>query len=217
MLPAELKARVLAAAAEERALTRRQVVRRETLLLVGSLAVQLFIFFAFGGVRLDGRAAPCALGTAIGGALIAGAAAWVSLQRGRSMLGRPRAWLMAVIVLVPVALFGWKILWSAQYAGALGALPGRLGYRCFGLSLGLAVVPLTAFLWARRSSDPTHPRVLGAAAGVAIGASSWTLVDCWCPVAHPAHLLLGHVLPLVLLALLGMILGGSVIAVRGRR
>jgi hypothetical protein len=217
MLPVDLKARVLAAAAEERAPTRQQVIRRETLLLVGSLTAQLVIFLAFGGVRLDGRASPCMLGTAIGGALIAGAAAWISLQRGRSMLGRPRAWLIAVIVLVPVVLFGWKIWWSAHYTGALAPVAGRYGYRCFVLSLGLAVVPLSAFLWARRASDPTHPRVLGAAAGVAIGASSWTLVDCWCPVAHPAHLLVGHVLPLVLLGLLGMLIGGWIVAVRGRR
>src|SRR5262245_8286996 len=105
MLPAELKARVLAAAAEERSATRRQVARREALLLLASLSAQLLIFLVFGGVRLQGRPTPCALGTAIGGAIIAGAAAWISLQRGRSMLGRPRAWLMAVIVLVPVALF----------------------------------------------------------------------------------------------------------------
>jgi hypothetical protein len=217
MLPVDLKARVLAATAQERAATRRQVVRRETLLLVGSLTAQLVIFLAFGGLRLDGRASTCALGTAVGGALIAATAAWISLQRGRSMLGRPRMWLLAVIVLVPLALFGWKIWWSAQYAGALEVVQGRIGYRCFGLSLALAVVPLAAFLWARRSSDPTHPRALGAAAGVAIGASSWTLVDCWCPVAHPAHLLIGHVLPLVLLALMGMLIGGWMVAVRGRR
>jgi hypothetical protein len=217
MLPTDLKARVLAAAHEQPAPTRRQVARKEVLLLMGALVTQLALFFSFGGVHPGARAQPCMLGTAIGAALLAGGAAWITLLRGRSMLGRPRGWLVAVVVVLPVLLFGWKLWWSAHFVGATGPVPGRVGLRCFALSLTLAAAPLVAFLWARRHSDPTHPRALGAAAGVAVGASAWTLVDCWCPIGHPGHLLMGHVLPLVLLAFVGMWLGGSIVAVRGTR
>jgi hypothetical protein len=46
----------------------------------------------------------------------------------------------------------------------------------------------------------SRPALTGAALGVAAGACSWLLVDLWCPVAHPEHIALGHLLPLVLLA-----------------
>jgi hypothetical protein len=46
--------------------------------------------------------------------------------------------------------------------------------------------------------------LLGAAIGAAAGAWSWTLTDLWCPVAYVPHLLLGHVLPVALLAIAGL-------------
>jgi hypothetical protein len=49
-----------------------------------------------------------------------------------------------------------------------------------------------------------------------VGAVVWVLVDLWCPVAYVPHLLLGHVLPLVLTALVGTLLGGRYLAVRAR-
>ena len=61
-----------------------------------------------------------------------------------------------------------------------------------------------------------HPRALGAAVATAIGASVWVLVDAWCPVGYPLHVLLGHVLPLVLLAAVGQWLGGRWLSVRAR-
>jgi hypothetical protein len=52
---------------------------------------------------------------------------------------------------------------------------------------------------------------------VAVGACAWVLVDVWCPVAGIWHLLRGHVLPVVLLGLLGGVLGSVVLAIRARR
>jgi hypothetical protein len=42
------------------------------------------------------------------------------------------------------------------------------------------------------------------------------MVELWCPVATPAHVALGHVLPIVVMALVGALLGARVIAIRGR-
>ena len=84
--------------------------------------------------------------------------------------------------------------------------------RCFGVSLLFGIVPLITFLLARRGSDPVHPRSLGAALGAAGGLWAATLVDLWCPVAFPVHVVLGHVLPALLLAAVGAVLGARLLA-----
>jgi Negative regulator of sigma F len=47
----------------------------------------------------------------------------------------------------------------------------------------------------------------GAVIGFAAGACAWVAVDLWCPIAYVRHLLLGHLLPVFLLALTGALLG----------
>lgn len=214
--PAELKERVLEAARRAPAPTRRQVRLRNALLLGSSLVTLVGGFLAVGGLRIGGRSGALICGTCIGAAVVTALAAWVSLRRGRSMLGRPRGWLIAVAVGLPPILLAWKLLWSGRFAGALTEVPSRPGLRCFGLSLALSLWPLVAFVWARRASDPTHPRALGAAAGTAIGACTWVLVDGWCPVAYPPHVIFGHFLPLCLLGLAGFFLG-DLVTLAGRR
>jgi hypothetical protein len=131
------------------------------------------------------------------------------------MLGRSRRWLIAVTALAPIVLLGWKVLWSALF-GNLDESP-RLGYRCLVMSLSMGAVPVVLLSLTRRGEDPRHPGLLGAAIGVAVGASGWVLVDVWCPVGGIWHLLRGHVLPVLLLAALGGALGSVLLALRARR
>ena len=65
-------------------------------------------------------------------------------------------------------------------------------------------------LFTLRGVHSAHPRVAGAAMGSAAGAVAWLLVDLWCPVGHPAHVLLGHVLPMLILTAVGAFAGGYV-------
>ena len=74
---------------------------------------------------------------------------------------------------------------------------------------------LMAFLAVRRNA-PVHPALNGAVMGVAAGACAWVAVDLWCPVASLPHLLLGHVLPLCILASIGALLGQILLALRRR-
>jgi hypothetical protein len=174
------------------------------------------VFVLAGGPHRTGRPISLMIGTAAGAALIAAASFTIAFGRGRSMLGRPRRWLIAASLLVPVGLFAWKMAWSARYVGMQADSPARLGLRCFGLSVAMAICPLAAVLWSRRSSDPLHPVTTGVALGVAIGASGWVLTDLWCPVGYPRHVLIGHVLPILVLAVVGAMAGRRLIALRLR-
>jgi hypothetical protein len=213
-LPDELRARVLQAARQQPSATRGVHRQRVAILLLSGAAALGAVFWLAGGVRLGARSTELVLGTVLGALLAAALAAVVAVGRGGSMLGRPRAWLAGTALLVPVALFGWKLLWSARFPEALVAHPEAPGFRCLGLTIAMSLWPLAALALSRRDSDPTHPIATGVSLGVAVGAGAWVLVDLWCPVAYPLHLLLGHVLPLALLAGLGALLGRGLIALR---
>ena len=124
------------------------------------------------------------------------------------MLGRSSASLLVLVVALPLVVLAWKTAVTVPFGPAMMApWPGRPGFRCLGLSLGMAAPLLAAFLVMRRRSDPVHPGIAGALFGVTAGVAAGTLVDLWCPVAHVPHVLLGHILPLVLLACLGSWIG----------
>ena len=230
-MSAGLKARVLAAAAAEPSPTRVAVNRRN--ILIGMLAaasgVGAFLIFSTlmsegQLVRLGGEVLPYRhlerpvwlVVTTAGGALgVAAIALWFALCRGRSMLGRSRRALLYGIALIPLGLFAWKVSCSLVFGDPMVDWPERAGLRCLSLSLLIAAGPLLAFLAARRSA-PVQPVLNGAAIGVASGACAWVALDLWCPVAFVPHLLLGHVLPLCILAGAGALLGEAVLSVRSR-
>ena len=230
-MSAELKALVLAAAAAEPSPTRAAVKRRNILIsvLAAAIGVGAFVIFALLTsegqlVRLGGEVAPhrhiarpvWLVVTTAGGALgIAAIALWFALCRGRSMLGRSRSWLLYGIALIPLALFAWKVSCSLAFADPMAEWPDRLGLKCLSLSLLVAAGPLLALLAVRRNA-PVQPALNGAAIGVASGACAWVALDLWCPVAFVPHLLLGHVLPLCIVAGTGALLGQALLSLRSR-
>jgi hypothetical protein len=206
-LPSDLKARIMKQASAQPAPTRRTEARRAWLLLLGSIAIAIAIFFLRGGVRMTGRPEALVIGTSLGTAAIAAAGTWVVFGRRRSMLGRSSLALCVMALVTPVALIFWKVVWSAQFDGALDRWPERPGFKCLRLSLMMGALPLFALLFARRRTDPTHPRIVGLAAGASVGLCVALFVDMWCPVAYLPHFLLGHILPIALLALAGVLIG----------
>jgi hypothetical protein len=189
---------------------------RNAALLVTGIIVPLLVFFAWGGLRQAPRPDLLVWETAGGGAAVAATLCIIALRRGRSMLGRTGSVLLAIAVLTPVVSFTWKITTSSQFDGMTVEWPTRIGFKCLRLACLTAAWPLVAAVLVRRGTDPTHPRLTGAAIGAAIGSCSWVLVDLWCPVAYVPHLLVGHVLPLAATTALGAWLGGRLIALRGR-
>jgi hypothetical protein len=228
---ADLRARVLAAAAAEPSRTRAAVNRRNVVisLLAATSAVSALMIFATLAsdgelVRLGGEVTPdhyversvwLVVATAGGALGILAMTLWFALRRGRSMLGRSRGALLCGIVLIPLVLFAWKVGWGLEFGASMAQWPERTGLRCFSLSLFVAVGPLLAFLAMRRSA-PVRPALNGAILGSAAGACAWVAGDLWCPVAFVPHLLLGHVLPLFVLAGAGALLGHALLSLRSR-
>jgi hypothetical protein len=211
-LPGDLKARIMKQAEERPAPTRGAEALRAVLLIAGSIAVAFAIFFVRGGVRLTGRPMSLIVGTSLGTAVIAAVGAWIALGRGRSMIGRSSVALLVMAVITPLALLFWKIVWSAQFPAGLDPWPGRIGFRCLNLGLLMGVPPLFALLFVRRRTDPTHPQLAGLSAGASVGLCVALFVDMWCPVAYLPHFLIGHILPIALLALAGLSIGKVLLA-----
>jgi hypothetical protein len=213
--PDELKARILQAARHQPAPPRSEVRRRVAVTLAVGVLVPLAAFFAVGAVRPGPRPLALILATSGGALGIALAAVWVAYGRGGQMLGRARGRLLAMTVAAPATFVVWKMAWSSRY-DMTEDWATRPGLRCFALTVLFAAVPFLALASIRRGSDPTHPRTLGAALGVATGTCAAVLVDLWCPVGHPRHLVFGHLLPIIILGLVGIWVGHRVLAVRGK-
>jgi hypothetical protein len=200
----DLKRRVMDAVRTEPAPTPGLVRQRARLVLGICAAIAFGIFFWFGGVRVFDRPTLLVVWTVLGWSAAASAAAWIGVARGRSMVGRTTASLVTLIVATPLVVLGWKIGVTILFAPeTMGAWPGRPGFRCLGLSLAMAVPLLVAFVVVRRRSDPLHPGFAGSALGIAAGVFAGTLVDLWCPIAYLPHVLLGHIVPLLVVAAFG--------------
>ncbi|HXU83718.1 MAG TPA: NrsF family protein [Polyangia bacterium] len=217
MASQDLKARIMEAARKQPAPSRREVAGRVTLTLVTAIVVPILGFIALGAIRPGPRPWSLIIATASGAFGIALAAVWTAFGRGGQMVGRARTRLLAMTIAAPLTFVVWKLVLSGQYAHMTDAWPDRPGFRCFAFTFLLAAWPFLALSSIRRASDPTHPRALGAALGVATGTCAAVLVDLWCPVAHPGHLFLGHVLPIAILGILGVWVGDRILSIRAKK
>ena len=203
----ELKLRILRNVEATPVPTRAIESFRAICINAAALAVTMGAYWYCGGVRITGRPTNLVIGTAAGSVVIAIAGLTFLVGRDRNMLGRPRLSLLLVAALLPMALLAWKIYFSIQFPHGLDRWSDRAGYRCLGLALCMGLLPLLTALYSRRGTDPSHPETAGMAVGVSVGLGVAVLVDLWCPVAYLPHLLVGHVMPIVVLALLGLAVG----------
>lgn len=209
--PAELRARILAAAAATPSPTRQQGRRSALVLLGASVLVAAAVFQSAGGfAHSAGRPVPITLAMSAGWSAASGLLTWLVLARGTSTLARRSAWLAAAAILAPLVL----LLWMRAFYGTYAEPYERVGYRCLGFTLVMAATPLAAFMRFRRGVEPRRPSILGAGAGAACGGWAGVVVDLWCPLTNPSHALVGHVLPLVLLIAVGALVGSRFLGVR---
>ena len=214
-LSPELKQRVLAAVAAAPAPTRAQVLRTRAWLFCCGVVGALAIFFLEGGVRVTTRPPSLVALTSLGTAVIAGVGMWLLFTRGRSVLGRPGLQLVAAAVASATLFVAWRYRISSAY-GLIESWPARPGFRCMALSIATGALPLLGALLSWRRTVPVSPIATGAAFGAGAGLGSALLVDLWCPVSYLPHLLIGHLLPIAVLALLGGVLGARILRIWSR-
>jgi hypothetical protein len=215
---AELRARVLAAASAEPAAPRSAGLARRVGIIAAGMALSVAILVYIGGPLPDGRPVGYFALMAALWSLVVFAATWAGVARGRSMLGRPTSVRVVVATLTPAALvvtaLAAALLWPATIAE-----PSTMGDHVFCIELGslMALGPLVAFALVRRGSDPVAPRLTGAAVGAAAGAWGGLFIELRCGHASVEHVLLGHVVPVAIFALLGALVAGSVVSVQHRQ
>jgi hypothetical protein len=148
---------------------------------------------------------------------IAVLATWAGVSRGGSMLGRPRGWLLGVVALTPAAMMGAWAAVALAWPSAMGiTATGGQHVVCDVVSVVLSLGPLVAFGALRRGSDPVSPRLTGAA--IATAAAAWAAMvhELMCMFSSPFHILVGHVAPILGVALLGAVFTARTVAVRAK-
>jgi hypothetical protein len=213
---AEVRARILEAVRRSPVAPRAAGARRQIGALVLGFALTLGI-----GIRLGANPGhrPLVYIAALEGAWIAlaGFVTWAGVSRGRSMLGRPEGWKVAVILVTPLALLA---LWWPLAAAWPQTLERESGWfevaQCLVGTSILGIGPLLAFAFVRRGSEPVNPWLGGAALGAAAGAWGAAALVVICRHASASHMVLGHVVPVALFTALGAAIAGPALAVRAR-
>jgi hypothetical protein len=210
-LPSELKDRVLAEASRTEAPTRAQATSRARVAYLAAAIAMSIVFFAAGGIEhSSARPIGYTLLMASGACVIAAIATTAALGRGSTMLGRSLRGLALVAALVPVGTFVWLVAWHSVYSDPFK----RIGYRCLGLTLAMGVAPLIVTAVLRAGTAIRAPKASGAAIGAVCGAWGGIGVDLWCPLSAPTHVAIGHVLPIVILVIVGALVGHLVLRMR---
>jgi hypothetical protein len=215
-LPPDLRSRVLAAVETEPVPTRAVGNRRRAIYVAIGFGVMLLLF-AGRGLRMHERPPGYVLALALCWVPIAVVATWAGVTSGRSMLGRPLAWRVAVIALTPVAMmatwFGVALAWPQMFHDHSTFQRIEI---CNGGTLLFALGPFVSFLALRRRTDPVSPRLTGAAIGTAAAAWAAVVLHLMCGYTSLDHMLFGHVLPVSILAGVGALLAARTVAIRAK-
>jgi len=211
----DLRTRVLDAVARDPAPTHTAGVRRRAFVIARGIAVAGLVGLAAAihGPEARGRPLEYVATLEVLWLLLAIVVTWVAVARGSSMLGRPASWKLAVAVLTPAALMlAWLPVALAMPQTLHDASRLHSHVVCIAMTFAFAAGPLVAFARLHRASDPLNPRATGAALGAAAGAWGAVAHGLVCGYTAPVHMALGHVLPVALLALVGVLVGDRVVA-----
>ena len=207
------KAAFLDALKAEPSPVRRVVETRHRYRLAGAAFVSLAMLAVMGGPRATMRPPVLVALTASLAAVVAIVLSHLGLRRGGSMLGSPRAWLIGSAALSPFVLgLAWfAIPWSPPPPSMPQGWSADA--TCFALIVAMASMPLAVFITSRREGDPIRPEATGAILGAAAGAWGTVLIELHCELTLPRHVVLGHLMPIVLLAIVGAAVARSLLAV----
>jgi hypothetical protein len=213
--PDSLRARVLEDATRVPSPPRAATRRYDAATIAAGIALLAIVFAVIGGADFSTRPLPFLVLTLVGWVAIALLATWGGVGRGGSMLGRSARVLVTVAVVTGPGLLAWMLLGTSMYPGTMGFPASvRLHVACFASTVLMAVGAFAALVIVRRGTDPVHPRVSGAALGAVAGAWAGVMIDLHCPVSDTLHVAMAHLVPELVLALTGALLGRRLLGVR---
>jgi len=216
-LPSDLRTRVLEAVRKEPMAPRLEGARRRAVTVALGFVVTAGILLAISLPATRGRPIPYIAALVLVWTPIAVLATWSGVGRGGSMLGRSPRWLIATAVVTPVVLLLSWIPVAFYWPETLIDTSETIHHvRCIVVTFGLAVGPFVAFARVRRGSDPIRPWLTGAAIGTAAAAWGAVALPLICGFTSARHMLIGHVLPVVLIAAVGAALGQWLVAIRAK-
>jgi hypothetical protein len=209
-LPPELRARLLRTAAAEPA-PADGYLRRGAIAATVS-AIWILVIFSAVGPRPDWMELPGMYAWGTVGMLVVAAMAlsYISLARGRAMLGPRVELLLGAVAMAPLVVFAWTTL--VRGAGpstvtfAVIADSLRRALVCDAISILLATPLLAALLWQRRDLFTSSPVLTGSCLGAGVAAFAHAAVHAHCPIGNLSHALVDHALPLVPLMIAGAVL-----------
>ena len=212
-----LRAQLAQMVAERPSATHAQVERRSWMLVALGVLWLLFGTWAIGihwGSRSDAWISLSLAGFAACGIL----GTILVFSRGAWGLGRSRPLLAALSVAIPLGLLLLVVVWGWDGPRSLdwALVPWSAHRQCLLSSLFLGLGPFAGFMWARRNSDPVRPGTTGALRGAAAGSLAGVAMDLHCAQTQVLHLVLGHVLPVGLMALLGAAVGRWLLGMHAR-
>jgi hypothetical protein len=131
-----------------------------------------------------------------------------ALWQGRSGLGIASMWLVSIAALVAPVYAALTVLpplhtGAADDASLTGVAISPWGLRCIFIASIVGASALAIFAVALRRAVAVAIGLRGAALGAAAGSWAGLAVFAFCPSGELQHLLVGHVLPILLLTLLG--------------
>ncbi len=189
---------------EPRALTRAEV-RRRRWLAFGVSALWLGAFVGGLGLRRDLMAHPATLlGHVIVPAALGAIALYLAVAPGRLGLGATVGWLRGATVSAPIAFAALAALGATSFDLREPAF-FRHAFVCGAVSIALALVPMLAATIGLRRVCVTAAPWRSSLVGVGVGLAAASTLGLHCSEGGGYHVLLGHVAPVALLALLAMV------------
>ncbi|HEX4516386.1 MAG TPA: NrsF family protein, partial [Polyangiaceae bacterium] len=133
------------------------------------------------------------------------ACASTSIWRGKSLVGHSVTTLALVALFAPLARFFWLSAWPTD---AETDDP-----TCAARTIMSTAPFFVALFWVRARRVIEHPFAHGAALGTTAAAFGAVVVDVSCARAPPSHVVAGHVLPMIVSAIVGTF-SGSFLTIR---
>ncbi len=212
-LPASLRARVLGGVAATPAPPAARNLVRYALLAAAIAWVGLRAWLEQPRADWDALPASASWAALADAVFVAALVSALALSRGRAMVG-PSARALLLAALAPVVITATVLLLAVPTAAtdaasiaAGGASFWPAALRCGAGALAVGVPVTLLLVAAQRKLVFASPALVGAAAGIAAASWAHAILHWGCPIAGAGHVVVGHALPTVPLAVLGALVG----------